>query len=189
VVALPPSRPSEELVARIALGDVAALRALYDLHGGRVLALARLVLRDEAEAEDVVQETFLEVWRRADRFDPRRGNVVAWVTTLARGRAIDRRRTRESGARTATLAAREAPPAATAPLAAVEARGDRDRVGTALAALPREQRVVVEDAYFEGLTLREISERRGEPLGTVKSRMRAALQKLGRLLAGDGGDP
>src|SRR4029077_5114097 len=103
-VAAVPTGPSDrardrELLARVARGDVAALRALYDQHASRAITIAFRILRNREEAEDIVQETFLEVWRRAAQFDPGRGGAVAWVVTIARSRAIDRLRARNIGGR------------------------------------------------------------------------------------------
>jgi RNA polymerase sigma-70 factor (ECF subfamily) len=169
----------------VANGEQAALRVLYDRHGPRVLAVALRVLRTKMEAEEVVQDTFIEVWKRAREYDPVRGSVSGWVTTMARNRAIDRLRTRGSEGRTSQAFAGEPPasPRAT-PLEDVEQRLARDRIGAALAELPGEQRAAIELAYFEGLSQREIAERTGEPLGTVKTRVRLAMAKLTALLGG-----
>jgi len=159
-----------------------ALRALYDECGAKVMALALRILRDRAEAEDVVQETFLELWRRAETYDAKRGTLPAWAVVVARSRAIDRLRVRLSGARMKEVQRREAlfsevhPP--------TDAGERRAKVLSALADLPREQREAVELAYFEGLTHSEIAARTGEPLGTTKTRVRLAMQKLQDRLAG-----
>src|SRR6476619_861080 len=97
-----------ELLARVAQGDVSALRAIYDQHASRAITIAFRILRNREEAEDIVQETFLEVWRRAAQFDPGRGGAVAWVVTIARSRAIDRLRARTIAGRTIASASEEA---------------------------------------------------------------------------------
>jgi len=169
-----------------AAGGGDALRALYRSCGGKVMAVALRILRDRGEAEDVVQETFLELWRRGDAYDARRASPSTWAIVIARSRAIDRLRARTASARAA--AAREEEPRPDPPaLEPVEAREERERVLGALAELPPEQREAVELAYFEGLSHREIAGRTGQPLGTVKTRVRLAMEKLeARLVAQEG---
>jgi len=181
----PPSPPSDAtpLFARVAAGDQAALRALYDRHAPQAMAVAMRILRAPNEAEEIVQETFVEVWRRAAEYDGRRGGATTWIVAIARNRAIDRLRARGTIDRTQRAAADE-PLARTAPtpLEDVEDRQRRARVATALAVLPVEQRRCIELAYFEGLSHGEIAARTGDPLGTVKTRMRLGMDKLAALL-------
>ncbi len=173
----------ERLVARMSARDQAALASLYDRHRGVVYALALRILRDRAEAEEVLADVFLQAWRSSAGFDRGRGSVAGWLFTLCRSRAIDRLRAR--GRRDAAHAAlaREdaapvAAPAAEGPEADV-ARGQKRRlIGTALGALSPAQRSALELAYFEGLSHTEIAERLGEPLGTVKTRIRQGLLTL-----------
>jgi RNA polymerase sigma-70 factor, ECF subfamily len=182
--------PDPDLVARIAKGDVGALHALYRRCASRAMAVAIRILKDRMEAEDIVQETFLEIWKRALEYDARRGGASAWIATIARSRAIDRLRSRGSASRAAvasTPAAGEH--AVSVPLELAEDRQERERISAALAALPPEQRGAIELAYFEGLTQREISERTGDPLGTIKTRVRLALGKLAAILGGEGTPP
>lgn len=182
--------PSDErkLLERVAARDAGALRTVYDRHGARAMAIALRILRSQPEAEEIVQEVFLEVWKRAATFDVARGTISSWVASIARSRAIDRLRSRGTADRTAAQLATEPPPAAPSPLEDVEQRIWRDKVGAALTTLPEDQRAVLEQAYFEGLTQREIAERTGQPLGTVKTRVRLALEKLAALLGpGRGG--
>ncbi|MHB1843615.1 MAG: sigma-70 family RNA polymerase sigma factor [Deltaproteobacteria bacterium] len=177
--------PSDEaeLARRIAAGEAEALREVYDRHAGRVLALSLRVLRERGEAEEIVQETFLELWRRAKQFDSGRGSLGALLATIARSRAIDRLRSRGSR-QNVERDSFTAPSAPTAPDESASQGEERRRVGAALGTLPVEQRQAIELAYFEGLTQREIADRTGDPLGTVKTRVRLAMEKLTALLAG-----
>ena len=162
------------LLVRLSQGDASALAEFYDRHAGLVMALAFRILREKADAEDVVQEVFLQAWRQAARFDPARGTPEAWLCTIARSRALDRLRRRVSR--------REDPhEAAPSPSSAPKAE-ERLSVREALAELPDGQRVALELAYYEGLTQTEIALRLGEPLGTVKTRMRAGLMRLRTVL-------
>jgi len=166
---------AEQLLQRLAAGERDALGELFDLHAGLVHGLALRVLRDPAEAEDVVQEVFVQVWRQADRFDPSRGRPEAWLCTIARTRALDRLRRRSSR--------REDPAEAAPGLVATPAPALGIAVRDALATLPFEQRQPLELAYYEGLSQTEISERLGAPLGTIKTRMRTGLLRLRERLA------
>ena len=172
----------QELVQRIANGDASALRRAYDAHAGRVLALALRIVRSRAEAEDVVQDTFVEVWRRAGDYDPQRGEVSAWIMGMARSRCIDSvRRARVRSA----YALRTEPAASVAQDAPDENAVSNEhgaRVRKVLASLPTEQRTALELAYFEGLTQQQIAAHVGVPLGTVKTRVRLALEKLSKEL-------
>ena len=179
-----------ELLERIAAGDIDALRVLYDEHAPRALAIANRILRDTTEAEDIVQETFLELWRRASQFDAARGGAVAWIVTITRSRAIDRLRTAGTAGRTlegvATspelLGAAAFSGTFAGPGEQIERRRDERRVAAALAALPEAQRRTIELAYFEGLSQSEIATRTESPLGTVKMRVKLAMAKLTVLL-------
>jgi len=171
------------LLARIARGEVQALRALYDEHGARAMAIAMRVLRSEPEAEDVVQETFLEIWRRASQYDNSRGGAIAWVVTIARSRAIDRLRSTGTASRAIEAASGALePPVEPLPSDEAERRRDEARVAAALDTLPVEQKQTIELAYFEGLSQSEIATRTGCPLGTVKMRVKLAMKKLAKLL-------
>jgi len=174
-----------QLLARISKGDVEALRTIYQRHAPRAVAIAYRILRDRGEAEDVVQETFLELWRRSSQFDSDRGGAIAWVVTIARSRAIDRLRASGTAGRTiASASASEGLVPLALPLPSDEAEQRRNvaRVGTALAELPDAQRETIELAYFEGLSQSEIAERTSTPLGTVKMRVKLAMAKLSALL-------
>ena len=193
-VAVVPTGPSDrardrELLARVARGDVAALRALYDQHASRAITIAFRILRNREEAEDVVQETFLEVWRRSAQFDPGRGGAVAWVVTIARSRAIDRLRARTIAGKTIASASEDAdgllPTPPPSPAVETERRRDERRVAAALGALPAAQRRAIELAYFEGLSQSEIAAKTASPLGTVKMRVKLAMAKLADLLGNE----
>jgi RNA polymerase sigma-70 factor, ECF subfamily len=183
-VGAPDRSRDRALLTRVAAGDVAALRTLYDEHAPRAMAIALQILRSLQEAEDVVQETFLELWRRAAQFDDTRGSAIAWVVTIARSRAIDRLRASSvagrvlGGVATGDLMATVLP----SPADRVEERRDGARVATALAALPALQRETIELAYFQGLSHSEIAVKTGSPLGTVKMRVKLAMHKLTGLL-------
>ena len=179
-----PDHAGARLLGRIADGDELALRAAYDLYAGRVFASANRVLATVGEAEEVVQETFLEVWRRARSFDSSRGSAASWVLSIGRNRAIDRLRMRASRHRTLEELRRgEGPVETPTPEHQAEQSEIRKRMAAALDILPPDQRAVVELAYFDGLSQSEIAARTGHPLGTIKGRARAALEKLAEHLA------
>ncbi|TQF16024.1 sigma-70 family RNA polymerase sigma factor [Myxococcus llanfairpwllgwyngyllgogerychwyrndrobwllllantysiliogogogochensis] len=197
-MALPPpsaqraSDPAADraLLQQVALGSGVAMREVYARCGARAFAVMLRLLPSRADAEEVLQEAFLEVWRRARDFDPDRGGLETWVATIARTRAIDRLRSMGTAARVAEGSAHEPPPMSATPPAPDDATSqgqDRVRVRRAMMTLPPEQREVVDLAYFEGLSQREISERTGDPLGTVKTRARLALEKLADLLRDERG--
>jgi RNA polymerase sigma-70 factor, ECF subfamily len=169
----------EEVIARIARGERGALRSAYDAFAGRAMAIALRILRSTEEAEEVVQDTFLEIWRRASDYRPKRGTPGAWIAAIARSRAIDRLRQRTSTEDAIRALASEPPPEPEPPPSESAARRqERSQVRAALAALPVEQRRTVELAYFGGLTQSEIARATGEALGTVKTRIRLGMEKL-----------
>ena len=173
------------LLARIAEGDEAALDDLYGQSCGLVFAVTLRVLRDVSSAEDVTLEVYLQVWRKALAFDAGRGTASAWLFMLARSRAIDRLRSPAQRARDRQRPLEELAPlrdTAPDPEEAADLRARRDLVRLALAALSKEQREVIELAYFEGLSQSEIAAKSGAPLGTVKTRMRLGLLKLRDLM-------
>jgi len=177
------SEPSERaLVHRVVLRDDTALEALYTRLSGTVYAAALSLLRQRADAEEVVQETFVHLWTRARDFDAARGSLTAWLVMLARSRAIDRLRTQAHKARLAATqdeARALAEPTAT-PLELAQRAISQHHVLRGLEALPLEQRHAIELAFHEGLSHSEISERTGDPLGTVKTRIRRGLERLAR---------
>jgi RNA polymerase sigma-70 factor (ECF subfamily) len=180
------------LLHRIAARDEAALAELYDRHSQLAFSVIMRILRSPADAEDVLQETFVRVWSRAETYDARLGSPVAWLTRIARNRALDRLRARrvrssisvEPGA--AVLdgeAARLMEPATgVTPEVVLQGHAAAGMLRAAMAALPVAQRELIEAAFFEGYTHQELAARFGVPLGTVKTRIRAGLSALrGRL--------
>lgn len=174
----------ESLLSRVARSDRRALKRFYDRFAGQVLAVGLRVLGSRADAEEVTQEVFVEVWSRADRFDPERGSARAWLMGIARNRSIDRLRRRQADSRMTEAVRDEERPSGPGPVEDAEARELRDRVRAALMSLGPEQRTALELAYYEGLSQSEIAERLGAPLGTVKSRVRLAMDRLAQLLPG-----
>ena len=168
---------------KIRAGDMRALEELYDRHGGLLYSVALRILGRAADAEEVLQEAWLQAWNRAETYDASRGVVAAWLLTLVRSRAIDRLRTRASRQRVEQVVA-DTPPMQTAeePPATVAQRELEARVSSALAELGATQRQVLELAYFGGLSQSEIATRLGAPLGTVKSWTRQGLLRLRELL-------
>ena len=180
---LAPARASDEvLLRRIAARDPRALRELYQRSAPVALAVAQRILRSAPDAQDVLQDAFVEAWRNASQFDARRGTAVAWLLAITRSRALDRLRSKAAADRARIALKAEEPPAVPLPIESATQRQERDRLQQALATLPSEQRDTVQLAYFEGLTQVEIAARLGEPLGTVKTRCRLALEKLARIL-------
>ncbi len=183
--------PLEEatLMARVAAGDPEAFEVLYDRHARAVHSYVGAHLGRPGEAEEVCQEAFLALWRHAARFDPRRGGVRGWLIGIARHRAIDRLRAeaRRSRAETAAqaIAALDPPDDPVSRVGAV--RAEAARLRRILDDLPSEQRDVLLLVHFGGLTQREIAEVTGQPLGTVKSRLRLGLARV-RLIAGVNAD-
>src|SRR5439155_15993282 len=154
----------------------------YDRYRLILFGLLLRILNSREEAEDVLQEVFLQIWRRAGNFDEGRGQAFTWMVTLARSRAIDRLRVLAARQRLASSATHER---AEVSDAVADAAGSEQReiVAGALAQIPDEQRRTLMLAYFEGLTQSEIATRLGAPLGTVKTRMRSGMIKLRELLA------
>jgi RNA polymerase sigma-70 factor (ECF subfamily) len=180
-----PADPTDAVLLH-ALGqrDQAALATLYDRYGGLVYTLALRIVGDRDLAQEVLQDVFFQCWGHAATFRPERGAVSAWLFGIARNRAIDLLRSRQHQAR---LRERQPLPSTEAPGAPEQPEmGDlvvlRQTVRAALEALPPRQRQAIELAYYGGLPQREIARLLGEPLGTVKTRMRAGLERLRCLL-------
>jgi RNA polymerase sigma-70 factor (ECF subfamily) len=170
----------EALVALAARAEQSALAELYDRYGRPAYGLALRILRDDALAEDAVQEAFLTLWRTAGRFVPEKGSASTWILTLVHRRAVDVVR-REQRRRVDTL---ESAPEPRTGGADEEAwlRLQRERVQAALRRLPDQQREALELSYYAGYTQAEIAARLGQPLGTIKSRMFIGLARLRELL-------
>lgn len=172
------------LVRRIAGGDESALAALYDSWAQPVYSVVAQLLMDADGAEDVVEETFWQIWQRASSYDASRGSVRTWILTIARSRALDRlrsrKRNREDQSADLNIYRDQAPD----PAQNVE-RGERTNlVREALHELPEDQRRALELAYFRGLSQSEIADLLNEPLGTIKTRMRLGMQKMRDRLMG-----
>jgi len=181
----------EAVVHRVVSGDHSALGALYDLHGRAVYTLAVRIVGDPAEAEEVVQDVFLQVWRGAARYDKTRATVAGWLLMMARSRAIDRVRARQArpvGTASSEFTIARLADGGIGQEANVITGQAVERLKLALQDLPNAMRAAIELAYYEGLSQSAIAERLGEPLGTVKTRMRTALQRL-RLALGPDGTP
>jgi RNA polymerase sigma-70 factor (ECF subfamily) len=169
-----------ELLARLARGHEDALAALYDRLGAMAYGLALRIAGDADTAQDAVQEAFLRIWRRADRYDRSRGDPRPWVLRIVRNVAIDLHRSRgaRSRAEGASAVDERTERAVIRPEDTAELAENAARVRAALAELPPEQRRALEIAYFEGLSHREIASREGLPLGTVKTRIRDGVIRL-----------
>ncbi|MEM6795602.1 MAG: sigma-70 family RNA polymerase sigma factor [Acidobacteriota bacterium] len=177
-------------MARIAGGDQYALSQLYDRFSGMLLALARRVLHDTTEAEDILQEVFVQVWNQAGRYDRSRSSVSTWLVLITRSRSIDRLRSRQVKERTVSALQQETPRLHTSPEGGRNVLHDqrRERLREELAHLPPEQRQVLELAFFSGMTQSEIANSTGIPLGTVKTRTLLAMKKMRKALHEEVGD-
>lgn len=179
-----------QLAARIGAGDTDALGELYDRYASMALGTAIRVVGEREEAEDVVHDAFVAVWRKIDRFDAARGSLRAWLMTVVRNRAIDRIRARRPGMDLEDADERSL--LRTGPNPTWESalrQASASEVRAAMAELPDEQRRAVELAYFEGYTYREVADLTGVPPGTANGRLRLALGKLRDALAGTSGAP
>lgn len=173
-----PDATSSGLLLRLSAGEPAALEELYATYSGYVMAIALRILGNREEAEEVVQDVFWRLWKSGLRYDPTRGRFTTWLFAVARNRALDSLRKRR---RAPTSNPISAVPELQAP---DDPEGDASRVEqratirAALRALPEHQRQAIELAYYRGLTHREISELIGEPLGTIKSRIKRGMDQL-----------
>ncbi|HEV8598729.1 MAG TPA: sigma-70 family RNA polymerase sigma factor [Gemmatimonadales bacterium] len=178
------------LLDRVARGEEAALERLYDTYASALYALAYRIAGERSDAEEIVLDSFAQVWRDARRFRAERGSVIAWLTTICRSRALDLVRARGRRARLVSSAASADPEVAPAmgsgpgaeSEAAVEGQERSRVVAEALRGLSVPQRQAIELAYYAGLSHSEIAERLGEPLGTVKTRVRLAMERLREVL-------
>ena len=179
-----------ELLNAVAVRDEAAeaaLGQLYDRYRLILFGVLIRILNNREEAEDVLQEVFMQVWRRAADFDATRGRPFTWLVTLARSRGIDRLRSLASRERVATMASADEASDEVSDAASDAIRSEqRGVVNSALSQLPEEQKRPLMLAYFDGLTQSEIATQLGSPLGTVKTRMRSGMMKLRELLSSRG---
>jgi RNA polymerase sigma-70 factor (ECF subfamily) len=175
-----PKTSDAALMERIVQRDESALAMVYDRYAGMLSSVLNRILRDKQAAEEILQDIFYQLWRSAERFDTSRGSLPGWLVVVARNRAISRLRQHNPAAGDEL---NENTVTSTFNLeGAVAQQQLLGRIKGALADLPVEQRAAVELAYFEGLTHSEIAARTGDPLGTVKTRLRSALETLRRTL-------
>ncbi len=172
------------LIERVVARDEIALALLYDRYSGLVCAVVTRILRDASAAEEILQDVFHQLWRTAARFDPARGSLPGFLLVVARNRAISRLRQRGPD-RIEDDSSETLENTVAAPFSLETAIAQQQMMGKvkgALGALPVEQRQAVELAYFEGMTHSEIAKKTGDPLGTVKTRLRSAVEVLKRTL-------
>lgn len=182
----PPTPGDLEVMSRVSAGDERALALLYDRYSTFAYSLAAAIVRDASDAEEVVAEAFSQVWRTAAGFDAGRGSVVAWISTIVRTRSLDLIRSQKRRAKMLDQAAAMTEEGASPGLSSGAPDADRgvevsevqDLVRRSLAELAAPQRQVLELAYFGGLSQSEIADKLKEPLGTVKTRMRAGMEKM-----------
>ena len=184
--ALSDGQVEAELMRQVASGEIGGLETLYDRYHAMAYALALRITTETGLAEDVVQDSFLGLWRNAGRYAEAKGSVRGWLLAIVRHRAIDAMRRQRTGVALADEADDVTPAALTLPDIWPEVAGrlDAEQVRRALTILPTVQREVIELAYFDGLTQREIADQTHAPLGTVKSRMRLGLVALREQLVG-----
>jgi RNA polymerase sigma-70 factor (ECF subfamily) len=166
------------LMPRIAAGDRGALRQLYEATSAKLFAVCLRILSDREESEDVLQEVYVTIWRRADRFDSDRASVMTWVSTIARNRAIDRLRARGPLARSEPVDGLEIADGSVSAESLLSAADDRSLLNRCLGQLDKRTETVIRTAFFEGVTYDALARRMDEPLGTVKSWIRRGLAKL-----------
>jgi RNA polymerase sigma-70 factor, ECF subfamily len=175
----------QEMIARIGRRDQSAFSALYDRLSGPLYSLAMKMLGDPAEAQDALQDVFLQIWSRARTYDPEQSSVFSWTVLLTRSRVIDRLRARGRRSRVVVASTEDSSTTVAGDASTVESAADTAekndeaaRVRYVLNNLPSEQREAIELAFFEHLSHHEIAARLGQPLGTVKARIRRGLLKL-----------
>ena len=166
------------MMSRVANGDRAALRQLYDSTSAKLFGVCLRILSDREESEDVLQEVYVTIWRRADRFDASRASVMTWVSTIARNRAIDRLRSRGLMAYAEPIENHELPDGSVGAEALLEAAGEDRRLQNCLSELDDRTENVIRTAFFGGVTYEALAQRLDTPLGTVKSWIRRGLAKL-----------
>lgn len=171
------------LLDRIGAGDRDSLKMLYEATSAKLFGVILRILLERGEAEDVLQEVYITVWRKAAEFDATRASPITWMVTIARNRAIDRLRARGSRPTTTLDAAAEVRDPAPSADALIDASNDAKRVNAALATLDPKHAAIIRSAYFEGLTYETLSEREGVPVGTLKSWVRRGLMRMHTVLA------
>ena len=162
----------------VAMGDQSALRTVYDLTSAKLFGICVRISGNTQEAEDVLQDVYVKVWRQAGRFDPMRASPITWLATIARNAAIDRRRAEGRHAGEPEDAAASVPDAAPLADTLIDAEQGRARIFACLAGLEERQAGAIRAAFFDGLTYAELAERMATPLGTMKSWIRRGLAKL-----------
>jgi RNA polymerase sigma-70 factor (ECF subfamily) len=177
-----------QLLMRIGRGDELALAALYDRFARPIYSMVYRITHNERDAEEIVQDVFLTVWRTASTFDPKRASAFTWLTTVARNKAIDRIRAAQRRIppppSEEVASVRESVDLSANPADEVSQADQSEALGSIVRTLPTNQRQAIELAFFEGLTHPEIAERLGETIGTVKSRIRLGMEKLRQKLKG-----
>lgn len=178
-----------DLLQAIAAGDSGALGALYDRYGRLIYSLAWTIIRDDAAAEEITQDVFLQVWHKAGTYQPDLGKVTTWLVRVARNRAIDLLRRKNIRPEASQVSLEEFEFTESEDAVEVEREAEQNfarwRVLDALAQIPEEQRQVLLLAYLKGYSHQQIADLTGEALGTVKTRIRLAMQKLRQLLPED----
>lgn len=171
--------PLAVLLERVARGDREAFERLYRETSSKLFGICLRVLPDRAEAEDVLQEVFASVWRKADQFDAARASAITWMAMIARNRAIDRLRSAPSQMKRASVElAEDLADGGPTPQARAEAQTEGARLNACLDELDERRRSLIRTAFFEGATYEELAQRVGSPLGTVKSWIRRGLLQL-----------
>jgi RNA polymerase sigma-70 factor (ECF subfamily) len=173
------------LLARSADGDAAAFQEFYNLTSAKLFGIILRILPERPEAEDVLQEVYVTVWRKAATFDPARASPITWVATIARNRAIDRLRARPAGRHAPLEEALALADDGPAPDAGLALSQDAQRLNTALAALEPRHAAAIRACYFEGVTYEELALREAVPVGTLKSWVRRGLIRMRGHLEGE----
>ena len=169
----------EELMRRVTLGEESAFEQLYDQFAGRVFGLSRRIVRNPSQAEEVAQEVFLEIWRRASRFDAAKGSATSWIMTLTHARSVDRVRSAQASSdRELKVAYASHEIEVDSVVEAVESKFERRAVQKCLGALTEVQRESITLAYYSGYTYREVAELLSTPLPTIKTRLRDGMIRL-----------
>jgi RNA polymerase sigma-70 factor (ECF subfamily) len=176
----------EDLIERISEGDDSALLKLYDSYSRIVFSLILKIIKNKEEAEDILQTVFMKIWNKAEKFNKNKGGVYSWIITIARNLAIDRLRSKQfKSARNHVYEINDVKNKISDNLSGLDSAIIKERaelINSALERIPTEQKMLIELAYFQGFTQSELSETLNIPLGTVKTRMRQALDKLEKML-------